>query len=94
VRAIWKDFQRRCASVAFGASSARVALVHTLLTTARPGSALTSANAFLAFSLQYQPAMRIDVAVDIWFLELLVAGRLADFHVPRWQSAPTLLDTD
>ena len=31
---IWKDFQRRCASVAFGASSARMALVHTLLTTA------------------------------------------------------------
>jgi hypothetical protein len=38
--------------------------------------------------------MRIDVAVDIWFLDLLAAGRLADFHVPRWQSAPTLLDTD
>ena len=41
-----------------------------------------------------QPGMRIDVAIDVWFLELLVAGRLADFHVPRWQSAPTLLDTD
>jgi hypothetical protein len=38
--------------------------------------------------------MRIDVAVGIWLLELLVAGRPADFHVPRWQSAPTLLDTD
>jgi hypothetical protein len=36
--------------------------------------------------------MRIDVAVDIWFLDLLVAGRLADPR-PRWQSAPTLLDT-
>jgi hypothetical protein len=31
--------------------------------------------------------MRIDVAAGIWLLELLVAGRLADFHVPRWQSA-------
>ena len=31
---IWEDFQRRCASVAFGASSARAALVHTLLTMA------------------------------------------------------------
>jgi hypothetical protein len=38
--------------------------------------------------------MRIDVAVDIWFLDLLIAGQLADFHVLRWQSAPTLLDTD
>jgi hypothetical protein len=38
--------------------------------------------------------MRIDVAAGIWLLELLVAGRPADFHVPRWQSAPTLLDTD
>jgi len=37
--------------------------------------------------------MQIDFAVDIWFLDLLAAGRLADFHVPRWQSAPTLLDT-
>jgi hypothetical protein len=37
--------------------------------------------------------MRIDVAAGIWLLELPVAGRLADFHVPRWQSAPALLDT-
>jgi hypothetical protein len=58
--------------------------------TETPGSALTSANAFLAFSLQ----MRIDFAVDVWFLELLVAGRLAEFHVLRRQPAPALLDTD
>jgi|HubBroStandDraft_4_1064222.scaffolds.fasta_scaffold32836_2 hypothetical protein len=38
--------------------------------------------------------MQIDVAVDIWVLDLLAAGRLADFHVPRRQSAPTVLDTD
>jgi hypothetical protein len=38
--------------------------------TETPGSVLTSANAFLAFSLQ----MRIDVAVDFWSLELLVAA--------------------
>jgi alcohol dehydrogenase len=38
--------------------------------------------------------MGIDFAGDIWFLDLLLAGRLADSHVPRWQSAPTLLDTD
>ena len=38
--------------------------------------------------------MQIDVGVDTWFLDLLSAGRLADFHVPRWQSASTLLDTD
>ena len=37
--------------------------------------------------------MQIDVAVDIWFFDLLAAGRLADFHVPRRQSAPTVLDT-
>jgi hypothetical protein len=33
-----------------------------------------------------QPATRIDVAVDIWFLDLLLAGRLAPR--PRKQSAP------
>jgi len=33
--------------------------------------------------------MRIDVAVDIWLLDLLLAGRLAPR--PRWQSVPTLL---
>jgi hypothetical protein len=34
-----------------------------------------------------QPGMRIDVAAGIWFPDLL-AGRLADFPVPRRQSAP------
>jgi hypothetical protein len=57
--------------------------------TETPGSALTSANAFLAFSQQCGSTF----AAGIWFLELLVAARLADFHVPRWQPAPTLLDT-
>ena len=47
----------------------------------------------LRMSFWASASMRIDVAVDIWFLDLLVAGRLADVHVPRWQSAPTLLDT-
>jgi hypothetical protein len=55
-----------------------------------PGSALSSVNAFLAFSLQRGSTLPSTAG----FLDLLVAGRLADFHVPRWQSAPTLLDTD
>jgi hypothetical protein len=38
--------------------------------------------------------MRTDVAVGIWFLDLLAGGRLADLHLPRRQSGPTVLDTD
>ena len=55
-----------------------------------PGSVLTSANAFLAFS----PQCGSTLPSTAGFLDLLVAGRFADFHVPRWQSAPTVLDTD
>jgi hypothetical protein len=56
--------------------------------TETPGSALTC-----ECIPGLQPGMRIDVAAGIWLPELLAAGRLADFYVPRWQSAPAVLDT-